>query len=333
MQALDLAVRHYLQEVLGLVIGQMAPWQEASSLPFYLHDAFDFAETTLLNSTVVLAMARTEQRPPLSDIRNWLTRVKEQRDVPVVYVTNALASYDRRRLIEYRLPFIVPGNQLYLPDLGIDLREYFRHRSPVTETTLSPSAQAVLIWMLLTPKPMPNHECLPAEIALGLGYTLMTVSRAVKELTGAGLVGTFAQGRTRWLHLMGSPAEVWEKALPLLRSPVKRTVWANRNAVTNYPNWPLAGQSALAERSMLTDPRYPVYAVTVDEWKVASRSDIQEVHEPTPDCAEIQIWRYSPVLVLGETTVDPISLWLSLHETSDERVQMALDELREGWPW
>ncbi len=84
---------------------------------------------------------------------------------------------------------------------------------------------------------------------------------------------------------------------------------------------------------MLTDPRYPVYAVTVDEWKVAIRSDIQEVHEPTPDCAEIQIWRYSPVLVLGETTVDPISLWLSLHETSDERVQMALDELREGWPW
>jgi hypothetical protein len=31
-----------------------------------------------------------------------------------------LASYERKRLIEQNVPFIVPGNQLYLPDLGID---------------------------------------------------------------------------------------------------------------------------------------------------------------------------------------------------------------------
>jgi hypothetical protein len=32
-------------------------------------------------------------------------------------------------LIEQKVSFIVPGNQLYLPDLGLDLREYFRQRA------------------------------------------------------------------------------------------------------------------------------------------------------------------------------------------------------------
>ena len=40
-----------------------------------------------------------------------------------------MASYERKRLIEQKVPSIVPGNQLYLPDLGLDLREYFRRRA------------------------------------------------------------------------------------------------------------------------------------------------------------------------------------------------------------
>lgn len=41
--------------------------------------------------------------------------------MPVVYVTTTLASYERKRLVQQKVPFIVPGNQLYLPELAIDL--------------------------------------------------------------------------------------------------------------------------------------------------------------------------------------------------------------------
>ena len=68
---------------------------------------------------------------------------------PVVYVTEALASYERRHLIAKKVPFIVPGNQLFLPELGIDLREYFRGRAPTADVHLSPATQAVLIATLL----------------------------------------------------------------------------------------------------------------------------------------------------------------------------------------
>jgi len=102
----------------------------------------------------------------------------------VVYVTDALASYERRRLIEQKVPFLVPSNQLYLPNLGIDLREYFRKPPTAPETALSPATQAMLIAVLLRKPWCPEWQ--PAEVLGSLGYTPMTLSRAVKELTAAG---------------------------------------------------------------------------------------------------------------------------------------------------
>ena len=69
--------------------------------------------------------------------------------MPVVYVTTTLASYERKRLVQQKVPFIVPGNQLYLPELAIDLREYFRRRSVPPTNGFSPSTQAMLITALL----------------------------------------------------------------------------------------------------------------------------------------------------------------------------------------
>jgi len=41
----------------------------------------------------------------------------------VVYVRTRMTAFNRKRLIEQKVPFIVPGNQMYLPTLAIDLRE------------------------------------------------------------------------------------------------------------------------------------------------------------------------------------------------------------------
>jgi hypothetical protein len=37
--------------------------------------------------------------------------------------------------------------------------------------------------------------------------------------------------------------------------------------------------------------------------------------------------------VPGSATVDPLSLTLSLQDEADERVQLALGELKEHFPW
>lgn len=330
MENFEAEVRAYLQQVLGLRIQDATPWAGADELPYFLRDAFRFSEMVLLGQGVVLAFAPSAQRPPLSEIRRWMDKVRAVSGKPVIYGTDALASYERKRLIEHRVPFVVPGNQLYLPDLGLDLREYFRQRAPAAEEALSPSAQAVLISVLLR-QPW-QAEWQASAIGSALGYTAMTMSRVVRELAKTGLAKPYAVGRSRWLRMDSHPRQIWERAAPLMRTPVKRTVWVpgSANAVEQLR---LAGLSALSRHTLVAEPTTVVYAAGPAEWKAASKVGMQVLPEPTPAAHEWQLWAYSPALGPERATVDPLSLILSLQDSTDDRVRMALDELKEQLPW
>ncbi len=325
------AVRDHVYAVLGIAMSEVRAWPHAAELPYYLRDVFDFAESTLLGHPIVLAIERSGARQSLGDVRTWLTKVRTLVGRPVVYVTGAMASFERRRLIEQKVPFIVPGNQLYLPDLGIDLREYFRQRAPADEAALSPSAQAMLIAALLR-KPW-QLEWQASTVADALGYTPMTTSRAVKELTAAGLAEAHTLGRSRWLRMKLLPAQTWESAQPLLRTPVKRTVWVAGPDQRDHRRLRLAGLSALARHSMLAESQWQVYAVSAAEWKGATSDGVRELPEYTPGAQQWQVWSYSPGLMPDADTVDPLSLTLSLRDSTDDRVQLALDELKVQFPW
>lgn len=331
MTALATAVLRYLQEVLGVEASGLRPWAHSNELPYFLRDAFEFHELALLGQPILLATGRVEAKQSLKDVRIWLDKVKSLAGLPVVYVTDALASYDRRRLIEQKISFVVPGNQLYLPDLGLDLREYFRKRAPAADTALSPSAQAMLITALLRQPWQADWQ--PSAVAVDLGYTPMTLSRAVKELTAAGLATAYTVGRARWLRMELPPAQTWERAKPALRTPVTRTVWVAGHGHGAERPRRVAGLSALALGSMLAEPRWPVYAVTAAEWKAATNAGVRALPEPEAGAQEWQLWRYSPALMPDATTVDPLSLMLSLKDNADDRVQLALDELKGQLRW
>ncbi|MGQ0710631.1 MAG: hypothetical protein ACT4NV_12900 [Rhodoferax sp.] len=331
MPILTIAVLHYLQEVLGIQVPGVRPWARVNELPYFLREAFQFSELELLGQPVVLAIGRDDAKQSLSDVRTWLDKVKALAGQPVVYVTQALASYDRRRLIEQKVPFIVPGNQLYLPDLGLDLREYFRQRAPAMDAALSPSAQAMLITALLRQPWQPDWQ--PSGVAAELGYTPMTLSRAVKELTAAELAVAYTVGRSRWLRMELAPEQIWERAKPALRTPVRRTIWVTVHGVAANGSRRLAGLSALARYSMLTEPKWPVYALSAADWKAAKDAGVRELTEPEAGAQEWQLWNYSPALVRDANTVDPLSLALSLQDNADDRIQLALDELKGLLPW
>lgn len=331
MPTLATAVLHYLQEVLGIEAPGVKLWARATELPYFLRDAFQFSELELLGQPIVLAIRRAEAKQSLSDVRTWLDKVKALAGLPVVYVTDALASYERRRLIEQKVPFIVPGNQLYLPDLGLDLREYFRQRAPSTEAALSPSAQAMLITALLRQPWQSDWQ--PSKVAVALGYTPMTLSRAVKELTAAGLATAYTVGRSRWLRMDLPAQQAWERAKPALRTPVRRTVWVAAQGVVAHRPGRMAGLSALAHYSMLTEPKWPVFAMTAADWKAATDAGVRELPEPETGAQEWQLWSYSPALMPDSATVDPLSLTLSLQESADDRIQLALDELKRRFLW
>ena len=327
---MDKAVQKYLRDTLGVAPKGRA-WARAGKLPYFLQDAFEIRELELWDRPILIAIDRRANRPALANLRGQLDKLRALTGHPVVYVTGVLASYERKRLIEQKVPFIVPGNQLYLPDLGIDLREYFRQRPQAPDTALSPATQAMLITTLLRKPWRPDWQ--PGEVVTEMGYTAMTLSRAVKELTAAGIGTLRTEGRARWLHMERSAADTWDHAKPLLRSPVRRRIWAHPIPKLKPPHVRLAGLSALARYSMLAEPQWPVYAVSPAQWKAATETGIEILPEQLAGASEWQLWRYNPALASDREKVDPLSLTLSLQDEADERVQLALDELKERFPW
>lgn len=303
------------------------------ALPYHIADAFDLVELDIAGQPVVLAIDEEAKRSP-AEAEQLMRKLGEVIESTAVYVIGSLNSYDRKRLIERRVPFLVPGNQLYLPGLGMDLREHFR--KPTERRQLSPSAQAVLIVILQHPNW--TTELTAAEIAAKLDYTPMTASRAARELAAAGLAELHKSPSGQHITLINPPSDTWKRALPLLRSPVQRVVYAKMFAFqpppTGLGDVVRAGMSALARNTMLAQEGPDVFACSRDSWK-GWKNRVQVLPHPDNDADEVQIWSYPPTLkkdaAQATTTaeVDPLSLYLSLRNIEDPRVQSALDELME----
>lgn len=328
------AVRSYVRDMLG-IDPVIRKWTGVRKLPYFLQDAFGLYELKIRDLPILLAVSRPTTALTTAAVRDHVNKLKSLAGCPTVYVTDALASYERKRLIEYKVPFIVPGNQLYLPDLGIDLREYFRQRPQLPQHALSPATQAMLIGALLNRSTQTLWN--PAVTAKALGYTSMTLSRAVRELTSADIATLQPKGKERWLCMNRLPSETWRLAKPLLRSPVKHSVYVLRT-LKLHPDksLPLAGLSALARYSQLAEPALAVYAMNSREWKIwnsKTQQGLEMIPEPLVGTFRLEVWNYAPIPMPDIRTVDPLSLTLSLQNESDERVQGALEELQEHFPW
>src|SRR6516165_6767046 len=99
MRRIDADIRRYLHEVLG-IDPAISSLELDRQLPYFLQDAFEFRGVEVLGTPLVLAIERPGKRIPGRDLRIQLARVAAAAGVPVVYVVNSLASYERRRLVE-----------------------------------------------------------------------------------------------------------------------------------------------------------------------------------------------------------------------------------------
>ena len=251
-------------------------------------------------------------------------------DRRIVYVRERVTTYNRKRLIEQRVPFVVPGNQMYLPDLGIDLREHFR-RQAATPSRFRPATQAVLIHALLREHDAPLAA---TSFTSTLGYSSMTVLRAFDEITVAGLAESTVVGRERILLLSAPRRRIWAQAQARLQDPVKLRRFVQVQPPVLRPLGPQAGLSALAHYTMLAEPANPVVAMTRERWtSLREERSVGVLPVSEPGAYEVQVWTYVPEAYREPSVVDPLSLYLSLRGFDDERVEQALDRMMETLPW
>src|SRR5258705_4095917 len=203
----------YIELVTGLTprFGMAPP---TTALPLYLREQFEFAEVELFGHRMLLAVERT---PPnelsASEYARNAAMLMQGLGQDVVLVMAKLPSYVRNRLVREGVPFIVPGAQMFLPMLMIDLRERFSKAASRIRDKLSPVSQLVVIYQILGE---PVAHIALAQLGQRLAYSPQAVSLAHKELQDAKLCDVRRTGRMIFLEFRLRGRALWEKAEPLM---------------------------------------------------------------------------------------------------------------------
>ena len=324
--------RDRLEDYLEAILQRNVPledWDGHEALPVFLTRLYQFFETRIGQTPLLfMSASQTAEHTP-AEIRKHLELVKEGFDGIVVYSAERLTSVFRSRLIAAGLAFAVPGNQLFVPELAIDLREHFRAPKPERPDKLSPSAQLVLFYHLI--KDERARSWTPTELTEPLRYSIMTMSRAFDELAAVSLARIERRGRRKLLSFYSEGRLLIDVSKTLLIRPERRldhVRWQKQP-----PDLPLAGEHALARFSDLSPPAAPpVYAVTSEQMRDLLALGWAEQREADHDFdGSLATWRYDPRILSRNQIVDPLSLFAQFWDAPDERLSMAVDRLLEQW--
>ncbi|WP_233454342.1 hypothetical protein [Pseudomonas monteilii] len=284
---------------------------------------------------IMLLVSRDEVAyPGIVSLQKHIELVHKVTNQVVVYVCRSLSIQDRRSLITHQVNFIQPRFQMFIPEMALHLRESFRLRREESEVSaLLPAAQAMLLSCLYAGKIYEAY--FTTNTLLGdLNYSRVTLSKAVEQLTSLEVI-TPAKSE---LHLKtyafnGTPGEVFRRAKQYLRSPVRKRIGITRNTLPMATSVCLAGETALAKYTMLAEPKQAVWGMTKKVFNDMLALEAFEVIDSLDGIEEwVEIWAY-PSLTERHYIADPASLYLSLEENPNERIQTALVELKQQINW
>jgi hypothetical protein len=154
----------------------------------------------------------------------------------------------------------------------------------------------------------------------------MTALAAANELVAAGLARRTRSGHVGSLDYVSSGRDLFERALPLLQSPVLLTQHYSGAGVVKW--YMQGGETGLARMTNLAEPSVPVFATSCrNRLGVAQRFDLESCHRADADMT-FEVWRYAPEATRWPgDLVDPLSLHLQFRSHPDERVAIAAKEL------
>ena len=319
-----MTAEHYLKENIDerLII---KPWIKKNNFPIFLRDSYNFFEMTILGTQCILLEAVNEM-PNVDQIRKHLKQINNLTDRQIVLFYKGITRYRRKSLIENRIPFVIEDGQMYLPFLGLDLKKVEEHVEELKGFTTP--AQIAYLYFLYHKQDVVNTT----EFAKKLGFNKMTASRALNDLHHANLI-TFEiggmTGRSKEYKRIPDP-DYFLRGRHYLKTPVRKIIYTKTRPLGALT----AGMDALSELSMINPPGHPIMAI---DRNMLNKEQIEVVKNKDlikdTILVELELWDYDPGLFSNDHHVDLLSLYASLKEETDERVEQALEEVLTGEPW
>lgn len=322
------ALQDYLYDTFGVTTALKQEREKVKWLPLYLRGNYDFYSGSLSGQKLIWAIVKNPDSVTPEQLKMQSLALKKVLDhVPVVYVFERLEPWQRKRLIEKKVGFAEPFRQLYIPQLFTQIREgnSKANTMSIAGKEIKAPAQLFLLYHLQVQR---LEGLLLQEIAGILNYSAMTITRAVKELAANELLRV--EGRKEKTILFEYQGKgLWEKAMPLMASPVRETWYTDNQPPNEYLR--IGGETALAHYSMLAEPGQSTYVIGKEAFRI-SKPQVGKLHSKY-GFHKIEIWNYEPTILSKASEIDKLSLYLSLKNHEDERVQGALHNMINEMAW
>jgi hypothetical protein len=241
---------------------------------------------------------------------------------PIIFVFERLGTRERERLIKRRIQFLVPGRFIYAPVLGISgdtPKTSGKLETILKKEQLSSWAETLVIKQLLDGGLEGKHGL---EISRMFDVGPILISQALRELESNELCRCDRAGKAKQVHFENKQ-ELWNKVNKRLLNPVIGTVGLGPLPLELVR----AGETALAHYSMLAESPEETFAASKREF-----TRLQREKTITPEMLGneqniVQLWRRDPRLLAQKGFIDQVSLYLSLRDSSDQRVQIEADRM------
>lgn len=265
--------------------------------------------------------------PPPRSLAITASGLTRKFGLPVVFLLDSCPAYERQRLIDKDVYFVVSEKYAHLPMLVANERL----RKVRQARWLSPVAQFLLLFHLQ----VESLEGMAArDIEDKVPYSYPSITLGITCLADLGLCEKVADGSKRKvMHFVKAGKELWEQVQPLLINPIEKKVFCD--GLLTDERFPVCGINALAHYTRLNPDPEEIIMMSSKQLRELSASKKLVRSNDFDGSIIIEAWKYPPVYRKGDDSewVDKLSLVLSLRDDEDPRVENEVERLINTIEW
>lgn len=292
---------------------------ENKVLPLYL----ELYELLLakISDINVLFIAPKKTFPDVNAIKKHIEKIQDMTGYFVALYLEDISEARKRNLIENHIPFVVNNSQIYLPFMAVCLQDKLKDKKEVAER-FTPATQLLFLYFFNQ-----NSKELPAAgFGAKFNFSEMTTTRALRQLESTGLFD-IKKSSIKNSNILAckilDKKELFGKIEQYLINPVKKYFYIDKKEVKNEQLFP-SGDTYLSKFSMIENDKIDVWGFCgkQSDFKTASKELLDATKQ-----SKIEMWKYDPKLTGSTSENEPISVYLSFKDCTDERINKEKKEL------
>lgn len=295
-------------------------------LPLYLSNKYDFKRMIYFEKEFLLIDCSRDSELGIISLEKHLKKILnvDEKKVDVILIFDDMSKYMRTKLLEKKLSFIIPGKQIFLPNLGriFSEKRLTRYSSKINAVKkISPTTEALLIEIMCSNNFLNSRS----ELSRKLDVSEMSISRAIKELNNNEFLSY-----DDIIDIDEFTKKIMGNAKQIFSSPILKRIYVKRESISDelWDELSMSGESALSKETMLIKPIIDVYGITNKKWK-EFKSEAEEVPFEDRGVCIVELWKYQ--LPIKNDSVHPLALYIMFMLDNDERIQKEIGILLEHY--